>query len=355
MGRPTLSVMGVIYEALGFAVGHFGTVLRLSWLPVALLFLLDFVMIQMGLVEQERPLALQFQLQPGPITQFTTFLAQGAATGFSPPFGPLLGGGLLIAVILYASVMVPLVRYAAAGEVPHHRFMHLAFGPRHLKYVLAAAGSFAVVLIVAGALISVIGHGLGGPLRALLGQQVSSFEAGSLHAIDTAPAFGASGALVGAIDMWFLRFGIAFGTAKLIVAIPIVLVAGYVILRLFAYPYLVAAHRPDQGRALGAALGLSAGINVFSLMAIVALYAVISFATLWVSFIAIMVIFANIQAGSAYLISSYEAFVPDGDLTLWLKGGIGVLFTLVFLSLKTFLLALQAGLGGALVHAARRP
>ena len=155
MARPHFSVTGVLYETLGFAVRRYGTALRVCWLPLVLLMLLFGVVVgddapvsQGGLTASTRLMVASLSnLLPIEVTDSMLAFAEGLRleAGYTTQWLDVvvaadwwLVGAMTIAVILYASYMVPLIRYAATGTPPHRRTMQLEFGWRHAQYALAA-------------------------------------------------------------------------------------------------------------------------------------------------------------------------------------------------------------------------
>ena len=146
MKLKTFSVVG---EALNFGGRRMETIMRVSWLPVVLLLILNmagaFAVLSVangriitfsdiigrlsyqqtaGLSQQ----ALQAGLMSGSIPMWTIFLA----TGF-------------LNAVLVASFMAPLIRYAGLGERPQPGVIRLAFGPDQIRYMVA--GLFSVLIM----------------------------------------------------------------------------------------------------------------------------------------------------------------------------------------------------------------
>ena len=350
MGRPHLSVMGVIYEALGFATSKFGTALRVAWLPLILIMLLEVVMGKLGYLPQGRALALQIIPEQGWIANLVTVATTVPFMGVT--LVQVLGfiGLVLVAAMLQTSVMVPLIRYAANGEAPHHRSMHLSFDLRHWAYLVTSALSFGVILIIAQLAMQYGRQIIGGAVTSQLKQTQPYFSEDSLHSIEQVSAFEGVNTILSAIDAWLREIGINLSTVDAIIVVPVVLVALFLMLRLMAWPALTAAGA--QG-SLSSSLRLSGGLNVFAMLAIVIVYLLLLTVFLYVTSLGVRFVFTYLSVGSEYLISGYEGFVEDRGAGAWIRGVMVTLFGAIILAVNTFVAAFQAGLGGALVHRAR--
>ncbi len=335
--------MGVVYEALGFATGHFGTVLRLAWLPVILLFMLQAMLAQSGVVPAGASLATNLRLQPG----YTYQLVVGLLT-YSP--GMIIA--MAIAVILQASYLVPLIRYAATGDSLPARSMHLAFGPRHLAYVVASAISFPFIVVLTQVALALAMRFVDGTIIPTLLLQHTTFEPGSLHAIETEPVFGGLTSFIRAIDGWLFSLGINLQVIDTTVALPILLVAVYLILRLMPLPYLVAAR--GMSGALGAlrqTFAVSGGINTFRLIAIILVMGLLHFAFFALMYVG-LIIFSFATAGSEALIVGFDGLLPAETTGPVVRGGLTALAGIIGIAVTAFLAGIQAGLGGAIAHRA---
>ncbi|WP_372529438.1 hypothetical protein [Parvularcula marina] len=383
MGRPHLSIMGVIYEALGFAGGHFGTVLRIAWLPLVLIMGLEFYLSYQEILPQGAAMQTGFVLEKGWITRVADVvfaLGQGSFDAFRGAACSSMnmngfGGGsancggvgavkdllasinpyvwlIFIAAILQASVLVSLTRYAAGVERPHHRSLHLSFGIKHLLFIVTAALSFTGVVFLATRL-----YGLAAKITTpridnlLSTKTVEIASGGGLHPElgPTHEPFEGLNTLIDAADGWLGTLGLGIGTIDLVIFLPFALVTLYLILRLLAWPYLVAA---GSGAPLQRSLALSKGLNVLGLFVIVVLWIVLSTATLWVTTWSLHFIFGFLWNGAASLLSGLEGFNPNTGLGFWVEWIIRIMLGGILIAIQAFLVALQAGMGGALVHRA---
>jgi hypothetical protein len=338
--------MGVLYEALGFAVTRFSTVLRVAWLPLALLLLLQGIALQLDLeAAPAAGLAAALRTEPGYMYQFLEAVLA---------LSPIHIAFATIAVILHASYMVPLIRYASNGTMPHHGSMHLEFGWRHLKYVGASLLSFPVIAFAASAVAGYGGDWAGGGLKSALERQRTVFEEGSLHSVETEPVFGGLQGLVASLDQFLMRLGINVSATETVVIVPVLVVAVYLMLRLFALPYLAAAREAGDGyNSFGRSLAVSSGFNIFPLIAVMILFALVHLIMLtlfWFS----LGIFNWAMIGSEAMITSFDNMLPEASAGPIIRGLLTTLLTIGIVMVSAMVAGLTAGLGGALVHRAVR-
>lgn len=357
MGRSHLSVMGVIYEALGFATAKFGTVLRVSLLPLLLLLLLNFVLAQLGYIPPSSVLALRIDLDPGWINSFVQGLnlwGQSIVTGNPLPLTDqqlqvYLGLGL-IGIILQSSFMVPLISYAGTGEKPHHGMVHLGFGPRHLGYVIAAAISFPLIMVLMNYALYFFTQWVTTDITPILQSRQIVFEEGSLHAIHgQVESFQGLKATIAAVDNWLSGLvGRQISSVNILTVTPFLILGFYAVLRLLAWPYLAAA---GQG-GVRQALRQSAGFNVLSLAMIMVLFWGLNLVAMYIVVVGCSLVFGFLFAGTNLIIEGYQGVAPDTNTGVWLSTITMLVFGGVIVALQAFMAGLQAGLGGALVHRA---
>lgn len=343
--RNNLSVMGVVQEALGFGLTHFGAALRVAWLPAVLLLVVQMVLVQVGYL-QTASVVFTFRLEPGWITRFFQSLFQPDLTVMG-----LLG----IAALLQASILVPMIRFVALGEKPHHGSMQLTTGPHHLLYILAAGLSFAVPVALSGLVIGLSAVWLGRSVGPLLDRQQAIFDEGSLHRIETEPVLGPLASVVDGIDRFFFSLGVPLGTTDLIVLIPLLILTFYLILRLAPWPYLVASHPSGAGffAGLGPAWRMTQGSNVLRMAAIVLIFVALAVGTVVITSGAAVVVLSIFILGSEAMISSYDRFVPDTNAGPIVRALVRAVVVGILLALSVFVAALQAGIGGAVARRVR--
>ena len=343
MSKPKLSVFGVIYEALGFAMTKFGAAVRVAWLPILLLWVVQLVTVRRGFAEAQTGLATSLRLEPGYTYKFVESLFTT-----SPIYMVLMG----VAVVLQASYMVPLIRYAARGIAPHQGMLHLEFGARHLFYAIATAASFAGVIVLMRIAISLGSEWIYGTVVPVLQTQQTIFEPGSLHSVETEEVYGGLNQLLAQLDQFLFRVGIDVSALQAALVIPVLAIGAYLMVRLFAMPYLTAAReRGDSYTSLASSFRLSAGLNIFPLLAIGLLFVLMHVATYVMFWLGIFV-YSIALSGSEVVIAGFEWLTPEGSAAPFVRGLMSVIFGLLVLFASAFIAALNAGLGGALVHRA---
>lgn len=341
MRRPTLSVMGVIYEALGFAVRQYSTVLRVAWLPILLLLIMHVIAMQRGWLIPVDGMLTAVRLEPGYIYKFVE-----AAIAGKPILIALMG----FAVLMQTSYMVPLIKFAATGAPPHHRSVHLSFGLTHIKYILASIVSFVAIIILARLAISLGMRWIYGTIMPWLKTEHMVFAEGSLHSVELEPAFGSVNAALEAANEFLLLLGIQTSATDTVLLVVVLVLAVYLLLRFLAFPYIVAAN-DGRGNPLGRALALSSGINLFILIAIIIIFSILHVVMLSLIYLALQIFFFGL-GGSVGLITSFEALAPGGQASNIINGIFLVIFCGALIAIAAFMAGLQAGLGGALAYRA---
>lgn len=356
MARPRFTIFGVIYEALGFSVRHFWTALRLAWLPLALLLVLEAAALRAGVemgpatVSQR---AILLNLEPG----YTFRWVEALLALFWAPLKTVAPFLLVftVAVVLQASFAVPLIRLASTGARPPSGSAVLTFGPRHVKYVLASAVAFAGVIFGTRALGVLVMNALGKSLS----YEVTVFKEGSLHDVRTEALLQPVNDAISRVNAWWdqsgaagvlERLGLDIAATDLAVSLPLLALTAYLLLRLMPLPFFAAAR--DGGASytsIGRTWALSRGMNIFPLFGIAVLFGLIQIA---VSVLAIIGMNFGMVAftGSGFLLESFDNLVPDGPVAPIVRGIIALSANIFVVVLITFGVVLNAGLGGALVH-----
>lgn len=142
-----LNVFSIAGEALNFGWRRFETILRVGWLPLSLI-----------LVFNMATVFLWLSLAYGEAITFTDVAASGArwsdvlilaqqkaaAHAGSGPALALSAASVIVPLMLVASFMAPLVRYAGLGERPARGLVRAPFGPDQIRFLGAGALAFAV-------------------------------------------------------------------------------------------------------------------------------------------------------------------------------------------------------------------
>ncbi len=153
------NIWSVAGEALNFGGRRMETIMRVAWLPVVLLLIVQMVSVFLTL-----SITLGTSVT---FRQSVTYLAaqdayaQFAAVAWqSHPRQMFLvtGGAMLVSLILIASFMAPLIRYAATGEKPASGLIRLPFGRDQIRFSLTALlGGFVSIGVLFAPLMAAIG------------------------------------------------------------------------------------------------------------------------------------------------------------------------------------------------------
>lgn len=138
-------------QALNFGARRMETIMRVAWLPVVLLLLVNMVTVFVTLsLAIDRPITFE---QTGSFAAAQAAYPQFLAIAvLSKPkiILALTIFTVLISLLLVASFMAPLIRYAATGEKPAPGFLSVPFGPDQWRFTGAslATGIFPVMLVL---------------------------------------------------------------------------------------------------------------------------------------------------------------------------------------------------------------
>lgn len=142
-----LNVFSIAGEALNFGWRRFETILRVGWLPLSLILVFNMatVFLWLSLAYGE---AITFTDVAASGARWADVLAlaqqkaaEGAGSGAALA---LTAASVIVPLILVASFMAPLVRYAGLGERPAPGFIRAPFGPDQIRFIAAGALAFAV-------------------------------------------------------------------------------------------------------------------------------------------------------------------------------------------------------------------
>lgn len=152
-----LGVFSVTGEALNFGGRRMETIMRVAWLPVALLLIVNMATVFAYLSVIAGKLMTFADVSSFQRAQWL-LIANSERGWLQAPraMTAITGINLALQAILIASFMAPLIRCAGLGEKPRPGVVRLAFGPDQLRYIVAGAFSFlfVVVLILAPILLT---------------------------------------------------------------------------------------------------------------------------------------------------------------------------------------------------------
>ncbi|HXI87322.1 MAG TPA: hypothetical protein VNH64_07675, partial [Parvularculaceae bacterium] len=210
-----LRVFSVVGEALNFGARRMPAIMRVAWLPVALLLIVDMAT-AFGLlsVVYGRPITFSDANTWSAVVQasqkivaqiFTVIVAHGPLVVRKEIY-EVVGASVFFQIILVASFMTPLIRLAGLGERPSPGVVKLEFGVNQLRFILAGALS---ALIMAAIVIGPVGATALYALKyigAAVSQTYASFpNPESLHTIEIVSA---QQALEKSGGLWFFEHGV---------------------------------------------------------------------------------------------------------------------------------------------------
>ncbi|MEM9810473.1 MAG: hypothetical protein AAF788_04535 [Pseudomonadota bacterium] len=223
MRHAPFDIVVTLHDALGFAAGRFDDALRLAWLPLSLITGLPFLMVR---------------------------LFEG---GIAPSY--LAGLNLFAAAFFMASFMVPLTRLAVQGEATPSASVHLSFGLRQIRFALVSLLSIVGAVAVVGGPVTLGVFFLERMVENLPLREVFVFDEGSLHGGQVNVLFPDT---TGAKNLYILLVNVLFPTGL-----------AYLFMRLFLWPFFLAAGDPGTKSPLIRSLRASAGTNGFRLFLVI--------------------------------------------------------------------------------------
>ncbi|MEO1656813.1 MAG: hypothetical protein AAFR65_03755 [Pseudomonadota bacterium] len=302
MGRVRLDMVGVMHDALGFSVRRFDDVLRVAWFPLVLVAL--------------SPLAWQQLVMNGAPRSFVVALS------------------IVTPLLLTAAYMVPLTRMAAHGEQASRSSIHFSFGVPQIRFALVGLLSvFAALLVALGP--TSLGVSLTEAwIQDVAVQEVFVFDEGSLHGGQVNVLFA------DVTPMRNLQLFLNW------VLTPLVLI--YAGIRLFLWPFAIAAGAPSP---FALSLRASAGANGLRLFLI---FLALAFVQVLVSLGSGIAVGAGQWAGSLVtaFVETIGAYGVDGFRWAGRAGGfVGVSVSYIVGVLASALTAgLVAGAAGSLIR-----
>ena len=145
-GGAVRRIFSIAGYALSFGLMRMETILRVAWLPVTLLLILQMAHVFTVLsIATGRPISFADVSTYGEAQQALSLL--GAAAWMNNPelTASVLGAATLLEWILIASFMAPLIRYAGLGERPSPGVVKLPFGMDQIRFVVGYNLSFLVL------------------------------------------------------------------------------------------------------------------------------------------------------------------------------------------------------------------
>lgn len=207
MKLRTFSVAG---EALNFGARRMETIMRVAWLPIVLLLVLNMATVMAVLsVAYGRLISFAdagswaiFQAAIGKyLQQLATMLATQGPQAIPKELYYIVGTSFLLQMILIASFMAPLIRYAGLGERPAPGVVRLEFGAAQLRFALASILSSLVIAALIIAPVAAAAYYAMKYIAEAMMQTYASFpDPNSLHTIELLPA---QQVITARGDLWF--------------------------------------------------------------------------------------------------------------------------------------------------------
>ncbi len=185
-----LRIFSVTGEALNFGLRRMETIMRVAWLPVVMLLVLNMATV-FAYLSVIAGRVITFADVPT-FTRAEQLLVRLAAKGFekSPDaMWAITGGNLALQALLIASFMAPLIRYSGLGEKPAPGVVRLAFGPDQIRYIASGIFSFLLVAVLILGPIAAASFYVLKYIVAAMSQTMASFpDPNSLHTIELTTA-----------------------------------------------------------------------------------------------------------------------------------------------------------------------
>ncbi len=185
-----LRIFSVLGEALNFGARRMATIMRVAWLPIVLLMILNMATVFSYLsVIAGRVITFA---DVGTFLSAEQLLGRYAARGWSNSWELMAGitiSSLIVQTVLIASFMAPLIRLSGLGEKPAPGLVRLPFGPDQLRYIVSGVFSLLFVYALVVAPIAVMSFFVLKYIIEAMSETMASFpDPNSLHTIELVTA-----------------------------------------------------------------------------------------------------------------------------------------------------------------------
>ncbi len=144
-----LRILSVLGEALNFGGRRMATIMRVAWLAIALLLIVEMATVYAYLsVIAGRVITFA---EVGSFLTAQQLLTRFASQGWSQhleQMAAITAASLVVQVILTSTFMAPLIRLAGLGERPAPGLLRLPFGPDQLRFIISSLLSALFVIVV---------------------------------------------------------------------------------------------------------------------------------------------------------------------------------------------------------------
>lgn len=185
-----VKIISAVGEALNFGARRMETIMRVAWLPVVLLLVLNMGAAFMAIsIASNRVITFKHAIASNASYDQVANQAIGqilaALQAFSTPMWAFVMAMLVVNLILISSFMVPLIRYAGLGEKPAPGTIRIPFGADQIRFLVAGFLSFLLLAIFICAPIGVASYSIVDHVSEALSASYASFpDPNSLHTIE---------------------------------------------------------------------------------------------------------------------------------------------------------------------------
>lgn len=142
-----IRIFPVVGAALNFGARRMETIMRVAWLPVVLLLICNMVTL-FAYVSVAAGRLVTFEQAVPTLQALQYYAGQAAAVGWErapQTMAIITVASLATQLILIASFVAPLIRYAGLGERPADGLLRVPFGPDQLRFIGAVLVGFLVL------------------------------------------------------------------------------------------------------------------------------------------------------------------------------------------------------------------
>ncbi|MEL7485805.1 MAG: hypothetical protein AAGJ87_01170 [Pseudomonadota bacterium] len=139
-----INIFSIVGGSLGFGARRMETIMRVAWLPVVLLLILNMATL-FAYVSLAAGRLISFDAAVPNMATLQYYAERAVDVGWerSPAaMAAITGGSLALQFILVASFMAPLIRFAGLGERPGPGVVRVPFGPDQLRFIVSIFASF---------------------------------------------------------------------------------------------------------------------------------------------------------------------------------------------------------------------